>query len=165
MRTFSPRRIPEESSTVMGRGNRPLTSKKKEGVTFHEGVPTHEQLKEWFGDKKGGLLILDDLMVEGGDNKDILNLFTQYSHHMNVTVFYLCQDMFPHGKYAKSISRNAQYIVAFKNPRDQVALRTLFNCIPRLGKTCWSNIMHVRRVPSVIYCWMYILLLQTIEDY
>ena len=138
---------------------------KKEGVTFHEGIPTHERLKEWFGDKKGGLLILDDLMAEGGDDKDILNLFTQYSHHMNVTVFYLCQDMFPHGKYAKSISRNAQYIVAFKNPREQVALHTLFNCIARLGKTRWSNIMHVRSVPSVIYCWMYILLLQTIEDY
>ena len=121
---------------------------KKEGVTFHEGVPTHEQLKEWFGDKKGGLLILDDLMAEGGDDKDILNLFTQYSNHMNVTVFYLCQDMFPRGKYAKTISRNAQY-----------------KCIPRLGKTRWSNITHVRNVPSVIYCWMYILLLQTIEDY
>ena len=138
---------------------------KKEGVTFHEGVPTHEQLKEWFGDKKGGLLILDDLMAEGGDNKDILNLFTQYLHHMNVTVFYLCQDMFPRWKYAKTISRNAQYIVAFKHPRDQVALHTLFKCIPWLGKTRWSNITHVRNVPSVIYCWIYILLLQTIEDY
>ena len=71
----------------------------------------------------------------------------------------------PSRKYAKTISRNAQYIVAFKNPRDQVALCTLFNCIPRLGKTCWSNIMHLRSVPSVIYCWMYILLLQTKEDY
>ena len=64
-------------------------------------------------------------MSEGGDEKDILNLFTQYSHHLNVTVFYLCQDMFPKEKYAKTISRNAQYIVVFKNPRDNVALRTL----------------------------------------
>ena len=44
---------------------------------------------------------------------------------MNVTVCYLCQDMFPQGKYAKTISRNAHYIIAFKNPRDKVALRTL----------------------------------------
>ena len=109
---------------------------KKEGVTFHEGVPTHEQLKEWFGDKKGGLLILDDLMTEGGDDKDILNLFTQYSHHMNVTVFYLCQDMFPHRKYAKTISRNAQYIVAFKNPRDQVALCML---LPQMYPMTWKD--------------------------
>ena len=107
---------------------------KKEGVTFHEGVPTHEQLKEWFGDKKGGLLILDDLIAKVGDDKDILNLSTQYSHHMNVTMFYLCQDMLPHGKYAKTISRNAQYIMAFKNPRDQVALCML---LPQMHPMTW----------------------------
>ena len=42
-----------------------------------------------------------------------------------ITVLYLCQDMFPPGKYAKSISRNAHYIVAFKSPRDQLAMRNL----------------------------------------
>ena len=97
-------------------------------------VPTHEQLKEWFGDKKGGLLILDDLIAKVGDDKDILNLSTQYSHHMNVTMFFLCQDMFPHGKYAKTISRNAQYIMAFKNPRDQVALCML---LPQMHPMTW----------------------------
>ena len=101
-------------------------SMQKHGVEFFEGVPTHDHLKEWFGYQQGGILVMDDLMSEGGDDKDILNLFTQYSHHLNVTVFYLCQDMFLKGKYAKTISRNAQYIVVFKNPRDNVALRTLF---------------------------------------
>ena len=55
----------------------------------------------------------------------ILNLFTQYSHHLNVTVFYLFQHMFPKGKYANTILRNAQYIVVFKNPRDNVTMCTL----------------------------------------
>ena len=61
----------------------------KQGVEFFEGVPTHDDLKKWLGDQQGGILVLDDLMLEGGDDKDILNLFTQHSHHLNVTVFYL----------------------------------------------------------------------------
>ena len=64
-------------------------------------------------------------MAEEGNNKQVLDLFTKHSHHQNVTVLYLCQDMFPPGKYAKSISRNAHYIIAFKNPRDQLGMRNL----------------------------------------
>ena len=89
---------------------------KDAGVQFHEGVPTTFHLHKWF--PKGGLLVLDDLMVEGGEDKELLDLFTKHSHHQNITVLYLCQDVFPPGKYAKCISRNAHYIVAFKNPRD-----------------------------------------------
>ena len=88
-------------------------------MKFHEGVPTTFHLQKWF--PKGGLLVLDDLMVEGGEDKELLDLFTKHSHHQNITVLYLCQDMFPLGKYAKCISRNAHYIVAFKNLRDQLA--------------------------------------------
>ena len=108
----------------------------KQGVEFFEGVPTHDDLKKWLGDQQGGILVLDDLMLEGGDDKDILNLFTQYSHHLNVTVFYLYQDMFSKGEYAKTISRNAQYIIVFKNPRDNVALRTLLTEMHPNKKWC-----------------------------
>ena len=37
----------------------------------------------------------------------------------------MTQDMFPKGKHAKTISRNANYIVAFKNPRDQLGVHIL----------------------------------------
>ena len=112
----------------------------RHGIEFFKGVPTHDDLTTWFGDKRGGILVLDDLMSEGGDDREILNLFTQYSHHMNVTVCYLCQDMFPQGKYAKTISRNAQYIIAFKNPRDKVALRTL---LLQIYPTKWLPVMDI----------------------
>jgi len=48
--------------------------------------------KKWF--PGGGLLVLDDLMAEGGNDKRVLDLFTKHSHHQNVTVLYLCQDIF-----------------------------------------------------------------------
>ena len=65
-------------------------------------------------------------MAEGGEDKEILlDLFTKHSHHQNITLLYLCQDMFPPGKYVKSISRNAHYIIAFNNPTDQLGIRDL----------------------------------------
>ena len=91
-------------------------------------------------DTKGGMLVLDDLMAEGRNDKDILNLFTRYSHHLNLIVCYLCQDMFPAGKYAKTISRNAQYIIAFKNPRDQIGLR---NLLLQMYPAKWHEVMDV----------------------
>ena len=70
-------------------------------------------------------MVMDDLVDEGGSDKRVLDLFTKHSHHQNITVLYLCQDMFPPGKYAKSISRNGHYVIAFKNPRDQLGFRNL----------------------------------------
>ena len=77
---------------------------KEHGVKFQDGIPDSELLPKWF--QEGGLLVLDDLM-EGGNDKRVLDLFTKDSHHQNITIMYLCQGMFPPGKYSKSISRNA----------------------------------------------------------
>lgn len=96
---------------------------KKGGVKFHEGIPDNKLLPKWF--PNGGILVLDDLMDEGGNDKNVLDLFTKQSHHQNITVIYLCQDLFPIGRFAKTISRNAHYISVFKNPRDQLGLRNL----------------------------------------
>ena len=96
---------------------------KKKGVKFHEGVPEESDLDVWF--PKGGLLVMDDLMAEASDNKTVVEIFTRHSHHRNITVIYMCQDLFPPGKYQKTISRNAHYIIAFKNPRDKVAMRNI----------------------------------------
>ena len=88
----------------------------------------------------GGLLVLDDLMAEGGEAKELLDFFTKHPHHQNITVIYLCQDMFPPGKYTKSISRNAHYIIAFKNPRDQLGMK---NLLLQAFPTCCQDMMDV----------------------
>ena len=48
--------------------------------------------------------------------------------------------MFPLGKYAKSISRNAHYVIAFKNLRDQLGMR---NLLLQAFPTCWQDMMDV----------------------
>ena len=113
----------------------------EEGVKFHESVPEQGQLKKWFP-KEGGLLVLDDLMTKEGNDKEVLDLFTKHFHHCNITIIYLCQDMFPPSKCAKSISRNAHYVVAFKNPRDQLGLK---NILLQAFPSWWQDFMEVCR--------------------
>ena len=74
-------------------------------VKSHDGIPDCELWPQWF--PEGGLLVLDDFMEEGRKDKPALDLFTKQSHHQNITVTYLCQDMFPPSKYVRCISRKA----------------------------------------------------------
>ena len=98
-------------------------------------------LQKWFT-AKGDILVLDDLMAEGGYDREIMDLFTKHSHHRNITVLYLFQDMFPPCKYAKTISRNSHYIVAFKNPRDQLSMHDI---ISQAYPKTWEQVMEVYR--------------------
>ena len=113
---------------------------KKNDIHFHEGIPDPEQLTTWFRGHKTGVMILDDLMEEGGNDKRVLDLFTKDSHHRNITVFYLTQDLFPPGKFAKTINRNAHYGIAFKNPRDRTGMR---NLVLQAFPERWKKVMEV----------------------
>ena len=84
--------------------------------------------------------MLDNQIAEGSEDKELLDLFTKHSHHQNVTVLYLCQDTFPPRKYANSISRNAHYIIAFKNPQGQLGMR---NLLRQAFPPCWEDMMDV----------------------
>lgn len=71
-----------------------------------------------FGDLKPRLVIIDDLMNE--TNSDVVDLFTKGSHHFNVSVMYVTQNIFNQGRGRRTISLNAHYIVVFKNFRDRI---------------------------------------------
>lgn len=88
-------------------------------VIFNEGLPDIAM----FDGKERTLLILDDLMTETNDS--VSNIFTKVSHHRNVSVLYLTQNLFYKSKQNRTMSLNAHYIVLFKNPRDAVQVATL----------------------------------------
>jgi hypothetical protein len=71
------------------------------------------------------LLILDDQMSEASDTKSLAKLFTKGSHHRNVTILYLVQNMFDQGKSSRTVSLNSHYTVVFRNLRDQSQFRTM----------------------------------------
>lgn len=61
-------------------------------------------------------VVIDDLMNQYDDV--VVKLFTRSSHHRNLTVFYLVQNLFNKSSYSRSISLNTRYFIIFKNPRD-----------------------------------------------
>lgn len=83
-------------------------------IEFHEGLP--DKNDNAF-DYRPKLIIIDDLMRESS-NKVIVDLFTKGSHHRNISVMYLTQNIFHQGRGQRDISLNANYVVLFKNPRD-----------------------------------------------
>ena len=64
-------------------------------------------------------------MIEAGKDNRIVNLFTKGSHHRNLSVIYLVQNLFHQGKGNRSIRLNSYYLVLFKNPRDKLQVLTL----------------------------------------
>ena len=81
-------------------------------VEFREGLTDLNTLNT----KKQTLIIIDDLMTE--TDKSVSNLFTKGSHHRNLSVLHLVQNVFDKNKHTRTISLNAHYLVIFKNPRD-----------------------------------------------
>ena len=65
------------------------------------------------------LLILDDLMQDAFKDSAVSDLFTKVSHHNNVSVILITQNIFHQGKQSRDISLNCKYFVLVKNPRDQ----------------------------------------------
>ena len=64
-------------------------------------------------------------MIDASKDKPIVNLFTRGSHHRNLSVIYIVQNLFHQGKGSRSISLNSHYLVFFKNPRDKLQILTL----------------------------------------
>jgi hypothetical protein len=65
------------------------------------------------------LYIVDDLMKDATRNVDVCELFTEGSHHCNLSVICLMQNLYYRGKENRTMNLNSQYLVLFKNPRDQ----------------------------------------------
>jgi len=51
-------------------------------------------------------------------NQLVTDIFTKISHHRDISVLHLIQNLFDNNKYARTISLNSHYLALFKNPRD-----------------------------------------------
>ena len=87
------------------------------------------QLYKSFQTQTRNLLIVDDQMGNSQIKKDqggsITKLFTQGSHHRNLTIIYIVQNIFSQSKEMRNVSLNSHYLVLFKNLRDKTQVRTL----------------------------------------
>lgn len=88
-------------------------------IVFHQGLPDREDLDNYSEGLDHVILVLDDLMLKITQSEDCVQLFTVTSHHRNITVFFLTQNLYPPGKYARSISLNCANVILFRNERDK----------------------------------------------
>lgn len=90
-------------------------------IEFREGLP---QSADYSNDIRPKLVVIDDLMREASNNT-VVDLFTKGSHHKNLSVIFITQNLFHQGHGQRDISLNANYIVVFKNPRDRAQIQHL----------------------------------------
>lgn len=90
---------------------------KEPEIEFIQGLPeTYEQ---------GDLIVIDDMMHRL--NEKIADMFTAASHHKNVSVILILQNLFPRKRVMRDISLNAHYIFLLRNARDASQI----NCLAR----------------------------------
>ena len=95
------------------------------GIEFVKGIPADLEEDGYLNEAVSNLIVVDDQMSETSSDKRVLNLFTKGSHHRNLSVIFLLQNLFHQGKINRTVSLNSHYLVLFKNPRDKMQVMTL----------------------------------------
>ena len=100
-------------------------------VHFEEGLPKLSD--EVFDGREPSMIVIDDHMSDV--NQLVADIFTKISHHRNISVLHLTQNLFDKNKFARTISLNAHYLVLFKNPRDVGQFATFAR---QMYPNCWK---------------------------
>ena len=87
-------------------------------ITFIEGL--NFSLMET---SKPSMLVIDDLVLS--TNQDVAEMFILGSHHRQVSIFFLTQNLFPNCNLFRTMSANAHYFVIFQNQRNFRQVMTL----------------------------------------
>ena len=105
-------------------------------IKFFPGQPDLKQVEN-FDPSVNRLLVVDDLMLENNIVKTLSTLFTRTSHHCNMSVVFLIQNLYE--KIFRTITTNAKYIIMFSHPRDVTQVRTLNSQVAGLGSRIVTN--------------------------
>jgi hypothetical protein len=94
-------------------------------ISFHQGLPSEEDIDNLTSNNQHNIVIMDDLMHQVVENVNIESLFTRGAHHKNLTVIYLNQNLYCQGKFSRTLSLNTHILVLMKNPRDTSQIQIL----------------------------------------
>lgn len=94
-------------------------------IEFIEGFPS--DVDSVLNVSKRGVIIIDDLMQELANDDRLSKLYTKTSHHKNVSIIFLTQNLFYGGsnKTLRTVSLNTEYFLLLKNPRDASQITSL----------------------------------------
>jgi hypothetical protein len=108
-------------------------------IEFVEGLPDLTELSEM----EKPLLVLDDMMAIAGKDMEIADLFTKGCHHKNVSVILVLQNFFHKARFMRDIHTSCNYIIFFKNPRDNTCVMYLERqCFPYWKKYLTESYHH-----------------------
>eukprot|EP00794_Sanderia_malayensis_P021401 gene21401-biopygen17180 len=102
--------------------DRSITLRTIRGLESQEAQTAKEEMSD-------AIVVLDDLMEEMTKNDKISLFFTRESHHRNLCMFFLWQDIFPKHKHGSTISKNTDYKIIFDNPSCRDSVRRMLGKI------------------------------------
>ena len=86
------------------------------GIESVKGIPANIEDEHFLKPAIRNLIVIDDLMSETSNDKRICDLFTKGSHHHNLSVICLVQNLYYQEKESRTMSLYSQYLVLFNNP-------------------------------------------------
>ena len=96
------------------------------------------------------LFILDDLLNDVYSSRQVCDLFTKGSHHRNISVILITQNIFHQDRHCRDISLNAQYLVLLKNVRDRSQFSRLAQQVyPQNREALYSSYLQATARPHV----------------
>ncbi len=123
-------------------------------ISFHPGLPTHEDIENFTNPSTHCVIIIDDLMASAKDSDIVQDIFTKISHHRFCSCFLLLQNLFAQGKAMRTISLNSKFITVFRNPRDafqlQILGRQLFPKSPNAIVEAFNDCLTLDRFPYLV---------------
>ena len=94
------------------------------GVKINKLSELNEDVIDSLNVNQRNLLIFDDNIYLTNDRL-MSDIFTKISHHKNLTVILLLQNLFPRTKFSRDISINSNYIILMANPRETTQIKRL----------------------------------------
>ena len=88
-----------------------------------QGIPAKLGEDTFVSTLDNNVIVLDDLMSTASKDSRITELFTEGSHHRNLSVIYINQNLY-HSKDPTQ-RRNCHYLTLFNNPIDKQPVMTL----------------------------------------
>ena len=90
-----------------------------DNLEFYQGLPDREAMQCFGSTKQHVILCIDDLFMQVTQSEDAVQLFCVFSHHLNISVIFLAQSLYPPGRFSKTLSLQVQYYFLLRNRRDK----------------------------------------------
>ena len=130
-----------------------IMEKEIPNITFHKGLPSESVLESLASDRSHTICVLDDLQGEVVSSAEMEQLFTVHSHHKNISVIFILQNIFASGKHARSLALQAHHVFILKSLRD----RSQMTCLSRqiFGKggvipEAFDDVNHENKFPYLL---------------